>query len=178
MIIQRVRLPARRVGQGHPVLTAATQQLGEYFSGTRRSFDLPLDPQGTPFQREVWTALASIPFGETRSYGEIAAQIGRPSASRAVGAANGRNPLSIIVPCHRVIGKAGGLTGLPGVWRPRPGCCHSNADKGRGRSRKVRTASGCNVLQPQAGQMPATAHGKTKQWRTHDDEDENWMIVV
>jgi methylated-DNA-[protein]-cysteine S-methyltransferase len=110
----RVRLPARRVGRGHPVLTAATQQLSEYFSGTRRSFDLPLDPQGTPFQREVWTALATIPFGETRSYGEIAAQIGRPSASRAVGAANGRNPLSIIVPCHRVIGKAGGLTGFAG----------------------------------------------------------------
>ncbi|MFD1107674.1 methylated-DNA--[protein]-cysteine S-methyltransferase [Sphingobium olei] len=110
----RVRLPARQAGLEHPVLTAAAQQLGEYFSGVRRSFDLPLDPQGTPFQRDVWTALASIPFGETRSYGAIAAQIGRPSASRAVGAANGRNPLSIIVPCHRVIGKAGGLTGFAG----------------------------------------------------------------
>ena len=110
----RVRLPPRQDGRGHPILTAAARQLGEYFSGARRSFDLPLDPQGTPFQQQVWTALAAIPFGETRSYSEIAAQVGRPSASRAVGAANGRNPLSIVLPCHRVIGKAGGLTGFAG----------------------------------------------------------------
>lgn len=90
------------------------RQLDEYFAGRRQRFELPLAPRGTDFQRAVWAALSEIPFGETRSYAEIAARIGRPSATRAVGAANGRNPVAIVVPCHRVIGKDGTLTGYAG----------------------------------------------------------------
>ncbi len=92
----------------------AIRQLNEYFAGTRRVFDLPLRPRGTPFQTRVWTALADIPFGDTISYGELARRVGNPAASRAVGLANGRNPLSILVPCHRVIGANGTLTGYGG----------------------------------------------------------------
>ena len=98
----------------HPVLRATASQLGEYFAGTRRSFDLPLDPSGTEFQRQVWWSLAEIPFGETSTYGKQAAAIGRPAAVRAVGAANGRNPLSIVLPCHRIVGADGKLTGFAG----------------------------------------------------------------
>jgi methylated-DNA-[protein]-cysteine S-methyltransferase len=90
---------------------AVRQQLDAYFAGELREFDLPLHPAGTPFQLDVWDALRTIPFGEVRSYRDIAEQIGRPAASRAVGAANGRNPISVIVPCHRVIGASGLLTG-------------------------------------------------------------------
>ena len=89
-------------------------QLREYFAGTRRAFDLPLAPVGTGFQQEVWQALRTIGYGETRSYLDIATQIGRPRAVRAVGAANGRNPLPIVIPCHRVIGSDGSLTGFGG----------------------------------------------------------------
>ncbi len=90
------------------------EQLLGYFAGTLTEFDVDLDVAGTPFQRRVWRALQTIPYGETRSYGQIAEQIGSPGASRAVGLANGRNPVSIIVPCHRVIGSTGGLTGYGG----------------------------------------------------------------
>jgi methylated-DNA-[protein]-cysteine S-methyltransferase len=96
------------------VLDLTAAQLAEYFAGRRRSFHMPLAPLGTGFQREVWRALVAIPYGETRSYGEIARVVGRPAASRAVGAANGRNPIAIIVPCHRVIGSNGDLTGYGG----------------------------------------------------------------
>jgi methylated-DNA-[protein]-cysteine S-methyltransferase len=96
------------------VLAATAAQLGEYFAGKRLEFDLPLGGRGTGFQERVWRALVAIPFGTTCSYGEIARSIGRPSASRAVGAANGKNPISIIVPCHRVIGSTGELTGYGG----------------------------------------------------------------
>lgn len=89
-------------------------QLAEYFSGDRTAFDLPLNPQGTAFQLHVLQALQSIPYGETRSYSDIAQQIGKPTAVRAVGAANGRNPLPIVIPCHRVIGADGSLTGFGG----------------------------------------------------------------
>ncbi len=98
----------------HPVLLEAERQLHEYFAGRRQSFDLKLDLTGTPFQRSVWKALLTIPFGQTRSYGQIAKQVGRPSASRAVGAANGQNPVAIVAPCHRVIGSTGALTGFGG----------------------------------------------------------------
>ena len=94
--------------------TAAIEQLGEYFSGKRKTFDLPLDLQGTAFQLQAWHALLEIPFGETRSYAEQAALINNPKAVRAIGLANGKNPVSIIVPCHRVIGKNGTLTGYGG----------------------------------------------------------------
>jgi methylated-DNA-[protein]-cysteine S-methyltransferase len=91
-----------------------TRQLTEYFRGKRTSFDLPLHPKGTPFQMTVWKALTQIPYGETRSYGDIARAVGRPRAVRAVGLANGRNPLPIVVPCHRVIGSRGTLVGYGG----------------------------------------------------------------
>ncbi|HEV7206112.1 MAG TPA: methylated-DNA--[protein]-cysteine S-methyltransferase [Jatrophihabitans sp.] len=89
-------------------------QLGEYFAGTRTDFDLPLHPTGTAFQLKAWAALREIPYGETRSYGAQAENIGRPTAARAVGLANGQNPISIIVPCHRVVGANGSLTGYGG----------------------------------------------------------------
>jgi len=98
----------------HSVLAKTEQQLQEYFAGKRKAFNLPLDMRGTQFQKNVWEALLAIPFGQTRSYGELAKQLGTPLASRAVGAANGRNPISIVVPCHRVIGASGKLTGFAG----------------------------------------------------------------
>ena len=141
--------PAARGG----VLARTAAQLAEYFAGERRDFDLPLAPAGTPFQTEVWRALARIPFGTTCSYGDLARVVGRPSASRAVGAANGRNPIAIILPCHRVIGTSGELTGyggglpmkrwlleheracvqpsLPGVGRDRPAARGAGAGAGR-----------------------------------------------
>jgi methylated-DNA-[protein]-cysteine S-methyltransferase len=96
------------------VFAEAVEQLTAYFAGDLTEFELDLDLAGTDFQRKVWTALRTIPYGETRTYGEIAMQIGSPTASRAVGMANGRNPIGIIVPCHRVIGSTGGLTGYGG----------------------------------------------------------------
>lgn len=106
--------PSAPAHPAHPALAAACRQLTEYFAGERRAFDLPVDAQGTAFQRAVWRALAEIPFGATITYAALARAIGQPSAVRAVGAANGRNPLSIIVPCHRVIGSDGTLTGYAG----------------------------------------------------------------
>lgn len=107
--------PARVAKRGTtPLLQRVADQLAEYFAGDRRDFDIPLAPQGTPFQQRAWNALLYIPYGEVRSYGEQARMIGRPTASRAVGAANGKNPISIIVPCHRVIGANGQLTGYGG----------------------------------------------------------------
>lgn len=96
------------------ILDAARRQLDQYFAGKLRAFDLPLAPKGTEFQQRVWQALLAIPYGVTRSYGQQAAAIGSPQASRAVGLANGRNPISIVVPCHRVIGANGSLTGYGG----------------------------------------------------------------
>ncbi len=98
----------------HPLLQETERQLADYFSGTLTAFSIPLDFRGTGFQKKVWAALTSIPYGETRSYAAIARQIGHPDAVRAVGAANGRNPVSIIAPCHRVIGSNGKLTGFAG----------------------------------------------------------------
>lgn len=96
------------------VLVTAVSQLAEYFDGTRREFDLPLDPVGTQFQQSVWVALRTVPYGETISYGEQARRLGDPRKARAVGSANGRNPLSIVVPCHRVVGSNGALVGFGG----------------------------------------------------------------
>jgi methylated-DNA-[protein]-cysteine S-methyltransferase len=110
----RVRLGPLVEDNAHPVLVEAERQLGDYFAGTRKAFTVPLDFHGTEFQKSVWAALLAIPYGETRSYGEIARAVGRPTAFRAVGAANGRNPISIIAPCHRVIGTNGALTGFAG----------------------------------------------------------------
>ncbi len=104
------RIPVHRVAH----IKEAAQQLDAYWAGELRDFDLPLAPTGTPFQQKVWAALRTIPYGATASYGEIARMIGAPTASRAVGAANGRNPIAIVVPCHRVIGANGKLTGYAG----------------------------------------------------------------
>ena len=101
-------------GGDEAVLAAAAAQLREYFDGSRRAFDLPLDLEGTPFQRRAWLALAEIPYGATRSYGEQARLLGMPRAARAVGAANGANPVPIVLPCHRLVGADGSLTGFGG----------------------------------------------------------------
>jgi len=111
---RRVPLAALIDDPHHAVLQRTADQLGEYFGGERMAFDLPIDFRGTDFQKSVWHALLTIPFGETRSYRQIAEIVGRPTASRAVGAANGRNPVSIITPCHRVVGASGALTGFAG----------------------------------------------------------------
>lgn len=111
---RRVRLDRGKLDNNHPILLEAEKQLNEYFAGKRQSFSLNLDFQGTPFQQKVWQTLLAIPFGETRSYGQLAKGLGNPKAMRAVGAANGKNPISIIAPCHRVIGATGKLTGFAG----------------------------------------------------------------
>jgi methylated-DNA-[protein]-cysteine S-methyltransferase len=111
---RRVRLSELVANGQHPVLLETERQLGEYFAGKRKTFSIALDMRGTRFQKDVWEALLAIPFGETRSYGQLAKQLGNPRATRAVGAANGKNPVSIIVPCHRVIGSSGKLTGFAG----------------------------------------------------------------
>ena len=110
----RIRLEPLVQDARNAHLVETARQLNEYFAGTRRTFDLALDMAGTAFQKSVWAALTRIPFGETRTYGQIARELGNPAATRAVGAANGKNPVSIVVPCHRVIGASGGLTGFAG----------------------------------------------------------------
>ncbi|AZM37704.1 MAG: methylated-DNA--[protein]-cysteine S-methyltransferase [Acinetobacter sp.] len=111
---KRVRLAELIEDHQHPMLLRVKKQLEQYFAGQRQQFDLPLDFQGTDFQQQVWQTLLTIPYGETRSYKEIAVQIGNEKAVRAVGAANGKNPISIIAPCHRVIGSSGALVGFAG----------------------------------------------------------------
>lgn len=112
---QRHLPPLARLGErDDTVAQNVVDQLDEYFAGERTSFDLPLAPKGTPFQRSVWDALTQIPLGQTMTYGGLATDLGRPQAARAVGAAVGRNPISIVVPCHRVVGGSGALTGYAG----------------------------------------------------------------
>lgn len=110
----RVRLDDLQENTSHPILVRTEQELTQYFAGKRNSFSVPLDLRGTPFQKQVWEALLGIPFGETRTYGQLAVQLGNPKSTRAVGAANGRNPIAVIVPCHRVVGFSGKLTGFAG----------------------------------------------------------------
>lgn len=110
----RVKLDEMKFDPRHRVLIETERQLTEYFSGTRTEFDLPLQPEGSEFQKKVWQLLREIPFGKTRSYLDLAKALGSAKAVRAVGAANGKNPLSIVVPCHRVIGSDGSLTGFAG----------------------------------------------------------------
>jgi methylated-DNA-[protein]-cysteine S-methyltransferase len=110
----RVPLPKLARAPAHPILREAKKQLREFFAGKRRTFDLPLRFEGTAFQNEVWRALRDIPYGETISYATLAARIGRARAHRAVGTANGRNPLSIVIPCHRVVASSGHLAGFAG----------------------------------------------------------------
>ena len=110
----RVKLDTMTLAPQQPILLETELQLAEYFSGERIQFDLPLQPDGSEFQKKVWQALREIPFGQTRSYLDLAKALGSSKAARAVGAANGKNPLSIIVPCHRVVGADGSLTGFAG----------------------------------------------------------------
>ena len=110
----RVRLDPLLIDHGNRHIAEAEKQISEYFLGHRQIFEIQMDPQGTEFQKQVWDALLKIPYGQTRTYGQIAQQINRPKAARAVGAANGKNPLSIVAPCHRVIGASGSLTGFAG----------------------------------------------------------------
>lgn len=117
--ITKLHLPAdpfspREAPRETPLLKRAARELSEYFAGARREFDLPLRPEGTPFQRTVWASLLDIPYGETRSYGDVARAIAKPNAARAVGQANHNNPIAILIPCHRVIGQNGALTGYGG----------------------------------------------------------------
>lgn len=107
-------LPTGAVLKETPLISRCRQELDEYFAGGRKTFDLPLCTKGTGFQKKVWAALCEIPYGETRTYGEIAAAIGNPKAARAIGMANNRNPIAVIVPCHRVVGSGGKLTGYAG----------------------------------------------------------------
>jgi len=111
---RRVRLAGEVEEALHPVLVRTEIELSEYFEGKRDKFSVPLDMRGTTFQKQVWQALLAIPFGETRTYSNLANRLGNPAATRAVGAANGRNPIAIVVPCHRVIGATGSLTGFAG----------------------------------------------------------------
>jgi methylated-DNA-[protein]-cysteine S-methyltransferase len=110
----RIKLAMLKYDPPQPILVETERQLEEYFAGTRNDFNLPLEPAGTEFQKKVWRALREIPFGQTRSYLDLAKSIGSAKAVRAVGAANGKNPLSIVVPCHRVVGVNGTLTGFAG----------------------------------------------------------------
>lgn len=107
-------VPPQDADRDDAALVPMARELDEYFAGTRRGFDVAVAPSGTPFQRVIWDALREVPYGETASYGEIAARVGRPTASRAVGAANGANPIVIVVPCHRVVGADGTLTDYGG----------------------------------------------------------------
>src|SRR6266851_5858310 len=111
---RRVRLEELVEKPLHPLLVQTETELKDYFAGSKDIFSIPLDMRGTPFQKQVWETLLGIPFGETRTYGDIARQLGNPTATRAVGAANGRNPISIVVPCHRVVGANRKLTGFAG----------------------------------------------------------------
>ncbi len=110
----RLKLDTAKLHRRHPILLETERQLDEYFAGARTHFELPLELRGSEFQNKVWRALTEIPFGQTRSYFDLANMIGSPKASRAVGAANGKNPLPIVIPCHRVIGSDGTLTGFGG----------------------------------------------------------------
>ena len=130
---KRVRVGERVAAPEHPILVQAECELRAYFAGERTSFSVPLDAAGTEFQKKAWAALLTIPYGETRSYGALARQIGNPKASRAVGAANGRNPISIIVPCHRAIASDGALTGFAGGLETKR---HLLALEARGRVRQ------------------------------------------
>lgn len=128
---RRVRLEELVEEPDQPILRETQKQLEEYFAGKRKEFEVPLDMRGTVFQKRVWEALLAIPFGETRTYGQLANQLGKPKATRAVGAANGRNPVAIIAPCHRVIGFSGKLTGFAGGLDAKAHLLNLEAEDGR-----------------------------------------------
>lgn len=152
---QLLGTPAWPRDQAHPVLQQATEQLADYFAGRRRSFSLPLDlSHGTAFQQAVWQALLQIDCGQTASYGQISARIGQPQAVRAVGAAVGRNPVSIVVPCHRVIGASGALTGYAGGIERKTALLHLEGAQGAARTeekmKRVKQAVNAAAKEPAA----------------------------
>jgi len=133
---KRIRLHSLQHDETHPILLETERQLNAYFTGKLERFSVALDFAGTEFQKKVWAALLTIPFGETRTYAQIAEQIGNPKAVRAVGAANGRNPISIIAPCHRVIGTNGKLTGFAGGLETKSFLLGIESQKGRKEEQK------------------------------------------
>lgn len=142
---RRVRVRNYTEKNDHPLLLETERQLREYFEGRRTVFSVELDMIGTPFQQQVWSALLTIPYGETRSYSAIAIQLGNSKAIRAVGAANGRNPVSIIVPCHRVIGSSGELTGFAGGLETKASLLSLEGADVRGREGRGTNARGTGV---------------------------------
>ncbi len=141
MTDQRHRPPEETFGAPDDTpFTETAEQLDAYFAGDLTEFTVPLRLHGTSFQLRVWEQLRRIPYGETRTYGELAALLGNPKASRAVGLANGRNPVGVIVPCHRVIGSTGALTGYGGGWPASGGCWTSNAERACSRRRSAAAA--------------------------------------
>jgi methylated-DNA-[protein]-cysteine S-methyltransferase len=168
MDLQRHRPPAEMFGDSDPTpFTEVIRQLEEYFAGQRTAFDLPMNLVGTPFQRTVWSALREIPYGETWSYGQLAERIGRPGAARAVGLANGRNPIGIIVPCHRVVGATGDLTGYGGGLQRKQHLLdferrqHGSLDAGTlfEAAAFVRTPTDSESGSPQNGEMSSRGSG-------------------
>jgi len=130
-------MPQRTEGIRLPLFRNAIAQLREYFASARTTFDLPLAPQGTAFQRDVWSAIAAVPFGATLTFGDLARRCARPSAVRAGGASTGRNPLSIVIPCHRIIGSGGGLTGYAGGLERKRALLALESRHATGATRKV-----------------------------------------
>jgi methylated-DNA-[protein]-cysteine S-methyltransferase len=151
----RVRLGPAADAAAHPVLAEAAAQLAAYFAGRRDRFELALDPRGTPFQLEVWARLADVGPGTTISYGELASRVGRPRAQRAVGAAVGRNPLSIVVPCHRVVGRDGSLTGFAGGTAAKRWLLDHEARRAAGPVRSHGGTSSSDALGHEARRAPA-----------------------
>ena len=134
VVVRFVDTSGQAPAESPAVLATCVQQLSEYFAGQRATFTVPLNPPGTPFQQQVWRKLVEIPFGATTTYGHIAAELGNPNASRAVGHANGRNPIAIILPCHRLVGSDGSLTGYGGgLWRKAWLLEHEQGAEGQGR---------------------------------------------
>jgi methylated-DNA-[protein]-cysteine S-methyltransferase len=155
----------------HAVLDRAARELAEYVRGERARFSIPLAPMGTRFQLTVWEALSAIPFGETRSYAEQATAIGRPHAARAVGTANALNPLSIVVPCHRVIGKGGDLTGYAGgVGKKKWLLEHERAYSSAHTARHEPRSGECMVLQRVTGSRPGSSTASSPSNRAHTSE--------
>jgi methylated-DNA-[protein]-cysteine S-methyltransferase len=163
---RRVRLRTAAEDNAHPLLTAAERQLAEYFRGERENFEIPLAFAGTPFQIKVWQALLTIPYGETRSYSEVARHIGYPTAMRAVGAANGRNPIAIVAPCHRVIGASGSLTGFAGGLEAKRYLLDLEAGRARGAHSVPRVPRDSRGLA--LGQSPSNAAGISLPIGTHE----------
>ena len=163
---KRVRLEPQLEDSDNDILVEAERQLKSYFDGTLKVFSVPLDFVGTEFQTSVWKALLKIPFGQTRTYTQIAKQIGRPTAARAVGAASGKNPISIMAPCHRVVGANGDLRASPAVSIPRSSCSRSSRTAGSGSAERIERGREI-IWAPATGRGPECALGARSIPRRH-----------